>query len=141
MGWAYPQLRSRKYCVISLSAALQDGPTCQIRVYCQYIDVRLEYARLYMCTFRVCLTLNREYFILFLSSTSSLVNIPSCFALYNIYVMTEISPLSWTIPLQEEWWSLGAATLVLVVVPSGENSMGHADADDLFVKPASVVTQ
>ena len=62
--------------------------------------------------------------------------------MYSIYVMTdEISPLRWTIPLQEEWWSLGAAALVLVVVRSGENSMGHAVAGDLCVKPASVVTR
>ena len=32
------------------------------------------------------------------------------------------------------------ATLVLVVLHSGENSRGDAVADDLFVKPASVVT-
>ena len=55
--------------------------------------------------------------------------------------MTFISPLRWTIPLQEEWWSLGAAALVLAVVRSGENSRGHAVADDLCVKPASVVTR
>ena len=70
-----------------------------------------------------------------------IVNMPSRFALYSIYVMTEISPLRWTIPLQEEWWSLGAAALVVVVVCPGENSMGHAVADDLCVKPASVVTR
>ena len=55
--------------------------------------------------------------------------------------MTEISPLRWTIPLQEEWWSLAAAALVLVVVCPGENSKGHAVAGDMCVKPASVVTR
>ena len=72
MGKAYPQLRSRKYCVIPLSSALQDAPICQVRVYCQYVDVRLAYVRLYIymcvCTFRVCLTLNGDYFALHLSS-------------------------------------------------------------------------
>ena len=72
IGRAYPQLRSSKYCVISLSSALQDAPICQVRVYCQYVDVRFAYVYVYIytcvCTFRVCLTLNGEYFILDLSS-------------------------------------------------------------------------
>ena len=49
IGKAYPQLRSRKYCVIPLSSALQDAPICQVRVYCQYVDVCLAYVRLYIC--------------------------------------------------------------------------------------------
>ena len=48
IGKAYPQLRSRKYCVIPLSSALQDAPICRVRVYCQYVDLRLAYVRLYM---------------------------------------------------------------------------------------------